>query len=207
MKEKVLQAIKKIREGSKKRGFSQTFDLVINLKEIDMKKPTSKITDDVFLPHGRGADAMVTVFSEDAEFEGANNVHAHDLNELTKNKREAKNLVKKSDFFLSEAKLMPAVGKALGQFLGSRGKLPKVLAGSDVKKMVKDYKRAVRIKLKDAPVIQTMVGNETMDDAKIAENIEEVLKFIEHKLPSGKSNIGKVSLKLTMGKPEKVEVF
>ena len=35
----ILQSIIKARESGKKRNFEQTFDLVINLRELDMKRP------------------------------------------------------------------------------------------------------------------------------------------------------------------------
>ena len=57
-KQKILEAIKLAREKSKERKFSQSFDLIINLKEFDIKKE-AKIDDFITLPHGRGKDATV----------------------------------------------------------------------------------------------------------------------------------------------------
>ena len=64
MNEKILKTIKELREKSKKRKFSQTFDLVVNLKEFDVKKPENKFVEDVILPNGRGELATVIVFSD-----------------------------------------------------------------------------------------------------------------------------------------------
>jgi large subunit ribosomal protein L1 len=89
--------------------------------------------------------------------------------------------------------------------MGPRGKLPKVIAG-DISKIVKDYKKAVRVRIKDAPVIQCAVGKESMKDEEVAENVEAVLKAIQAKLPRGVQNIKTVWLKFTMGNPVKIEV-
>jgi large subunit ribosomal protein L1 len=100
---------------------------------------------------------------------------------------------------------MPTIGKVLGQFIGPKGKLPKIITG-DVKSLVENYKKSVRIRIKDAPVVQCSVGKENMGDEKIVENIETVLKALETKLPKGKNNFKEMFVKLTMSKPVKVEM-
>lgn len=205
MDEKILNTIKGLREKSGKRNFSQSFDLIISLKEYDMKKPENKFTEDVVLPHGKGRESSVIVFADNIKDPGVDVFTTEQVNELTKNKRKAKKLVSSTDFFLAEAKLMPIVGKVLGQYVGPRGKLPKIITG-DAKALVKNYKKSVRIRVKDAPVIQTIIGKEDMKDQEIAENIEAVLNYLRTRLPKGKNNIGKIMMKLTMGKPIKIEV-
>lgn len=205
MNEKILNVVKELKEKSEKRNFSQTFDLIISLKELDMKKPESKINEDFPLPHGRGEEAKVVVFSDTQKITDAEVLTTADVDQLATNKRQAKKIAQQTHFFLAEAKLMPLVGKVLGQSLGPKGKVPKLLVGN-IAELVKNAKRAVKIRTKDSPVIQCLVGNDKMPDEHVAENIEAVLKFLEHKLPKGKTNIGKVLLKLTMSKPIKVEV-
>ena len=205
MNEKILKAIKELREKSKKRNFPQTFDLVVNLRELDVKKSENKFSEDVVLPNGRGDLARVAVFSDSIKGIDCEILGSADMDRLAKNKREAKNLAKRADFLLAEPKLMPTIGKVLGQFIGPKGKLPKIITG-DVKSLVENYKKSVRIRIKDAPVVQCSVGKENMDDEKIVENIETVLKALETKLPKGKNNFKEMFVKLTMSKPVKVEM-
>jgi ribosomal protein L1 len=40
----------------------------------------------------------------------------------------------------------------------------------------------------------------------VSENVVAILDFLEKRLPKGRNNIGKVMIKLTMGKPIKVEM-
>lgn len=204
--EKILSAIKQLREKGKKRNFSQSIDLVVSLKEIDLKKTENKFSDEVVLPHGRGKEANVIVFSDAIKDAGEAKIYTgEDLNSLAKNKRSAKKLVSSTEFFLSDPKLMPAIGKILGQFVGPRGKLPKLVAG-DVKSTVKNLQKSVRVRVKDSPVIQCLVGKEDMKDEDIAENVETIISFLEKKLPKGKTSIGKLILKTTMGEPVKIEL-
>lgn len=204
MNEKMLNAIKELKEKSVKRNFSQTFDLIISLKEFDIKKPENKLNEEVQLPN-RGEESKVVVFSDSLKNLDVETLASADVEKLVKNKRLARKLVRETDFFLSEAKLMPLIGKSLGQLLAPRGKMPKLITG-DVDKLIKNLKNSIRVRIKDSPVVQCLVGNESMGDEGIAENIETVLKFLNAKLPKGKNNIGRVLLKKTMSKPIKLEV-
>jgi large subunit ribosomal protein L1 len=94
----------------------------------------------------------------------------------------------------------------MGASLAPKGKMPKMFTSDEIKGMIKNYKKSTRVKIKDSPVIQCLIGKEYMKDEEIAENIQEVLKFLETKLPKGKHNIGKILLKMTMEKPVKIEV-
>ncbi|MEM7821670.1 MAG: 50S ribosomal protein L1 [Candidatus Aenigmatarchaeota archaeon] len=205
MKEKILKAIKELRKNYKKRNFIQSIDLVVSLKDFDIKKSENRFTEDVILPFGRGKEAKIVVFSDSIKELGCEVLTSEDIERYSKNKREAKKLVKNTDFFFAEPKMMVLAGKVFGQYMGPKGKLPKVITG-DVAKIVENYKKAVRIRVKDSPVIQCIVGTEEMDDEEIAENIEEVLRVVQAKLPRGIQNIKSVLIKPTMGSPIKIEV-
>ncbi len=204
MLEQIEAALNELKRNEKK-NFVQSVDLIVSLKGIDLKKPESKFSEDLILPHGRGKDAQVVVFSDNISNLDCGILTTDDIQKVAGNKREAKKLGENTDFFLSEAPLMPLIGKLFGQTLAPRGKMPKVITG-DVKKIVENYKKSVRVAVRNSPVIQCFVGKEDNDTRKIAENVEAVLKFLETKLPRGRQNIGKVLLKLTMSKPIKVEV-
>jgi large subunit ribosomal protein L1 len=204
MAEKLADAIKQLRE-QKKRNFSQTFDLIVKLTALDLKKPESKINDEFKLPHGWGGDSKVGIFSDTAKNVDATVIGSAEIERFGNDKRYAKNLVKDIDFFLAEAKLMPSVGKSLGQLLAPRGRMPKLLT-ADISGTLESLKKSVRIRIKDSPVIQCRVGKEGMKDEEIVENVRSLLKYLETRLPKGKQNVGKLYLKLTMSEPMEIEV-
>ncbi len=47
----LLEHVKKARSASSKRNFKQSFELVINLKDIDTKKNEINLNETVFLPN------------------------------------------------------------------------------------------------------------------------------------------------------------
>ncbi len=192
-------AIKHLRT-FEKRGFSQSLDLNVTLKSIDLKRPENKFSKEFVLPHGRGKDIDVCIISE------ANGLGKREIEDLEKNKKELKIFVKKYDFFLCEAPLMPIVGKALGKYLAPKGKMPKLLPpGRDPANLIDETKNSVRIRVRDSPSIQLTIGTEAMTDDQLKENTEKVVEEIKKSLP-GKVQIKSIYLKFTMTKPVKIKV-
>ncbi len=198
----VQDAINHLKQNTKKRNFSQSFDLIINIKNVDLRKPENKFSKEIQLPHGRGKDVSVCVISDSLN----NSVSKNDIDRM--GKKEIRNLIKSNDFFISEAPLMPYVGKVLGRYLGPVGKMPSPFPPSmkDVTPLVNAKKNSVRIKVRDSPNIQVPVGTETMDSAELEENIKTAIASIETVLPKGKNQIKDIMLKLSMGSPVKLSV-
>ncbi len=204
--QEVLESIKKVREVSKKRNFVQTFDLIVNIKGIDLKKPENRFSEVIELPYGKGKDVKMVVFSDMAKDIDAMVIKGKEIEKIAKNKREVKKLVKNTDFFFAEPQLMPLIGRFLGKFLAPRGKMP-IIIREDLKALIERYKKCIRINLKISPIIQCAVGTEQMKDEEIAENVLAVINFLKERLPKGENNIGKIYLKLTMGKPIEVNLL
>jgi large subunit ribosomal protein L1 len=201
----VLDALKWLREHKPERKFSQSFDLSVNLKNIDMKKPESKFAKETVLPHGTGKPANVCLISNTIK-DADNVIGKADIEAMSADKKGAKIFTKKYVWFLSEAPLMPLVGKVLGRYLGPAGRMPKLIPpGADIKTLIERMSKAVPIKLKDSPVVHCCVGNETMQDAQIAENISTVIGDVKKSMP-GKAQIRNVCIKMTMGPAIKIEV-
>lgn len=209
MKEKFLEGIKKIRAQEKKK-FVQTIDLAINLKDLDLKKPEAKISEEVVLPNGRGKEIRIGVFAEGELAEkgkklGLDVFKKADIEELSKNKRQARKVVRKYEFFLAGTDLMSLIGKSLGMFLGPKGKMPKPLPPqADPKPIAERLKKSVRVKVRDQLVVHVPVGTEGMGDEQIIENALAVYEGLVKKLPNGADNIGEVYIKTSMGPSVKV---
>jgi len=206
MKQEIVEAVKKAKEDSKPRNFTQSIDVVITIKDLDVKKPENRIDEEVFLPNGRGKDVKVAFIAEgelalQAKNAGADMVITkEDLEKLGKNRKEAKKIANNHDFFVAQADFMPLVGRFLGPVLGPRKKMPKpVPATAKAEPIMEKLKSTAKVRIKDQPVIQALVGAQDMDDELIAENIEAVLDILDRKLEKGRSQIKAMYIKTTMG--------
>lgn len=208
-----MESIKQAKEKSKKRKFSQSIELIINLRDIDMKKPESKIQEQIELPHAIGKQAKICVFASGelalkAKKAGADLVmEKRELEALAGDKKKRKALAHTYDFFIAEAPFMRVVGKILGSALGPKGRMPTPVAPSaNIAEPIRKYRKTVMVRLRGQPVLQCRIGTDEMPDKQVLENIQAVLSRLEGKLKKGLKNVKSVHIKTTMGQPVKIKV-
>lgn len=199
---KLENALKELEK--EKRNFEQTYDLIINLKNIDLSKPENKIKKEIVLPYGKGKPAKVCVISEKKGFT------KEKIEALGASKKEAKKFAKSYDFFLATPTLMPIIGKAIGKYLAPKNKMPQPIppnaTDEDIEKMIKIKEKSIRFALKSELNIQLPVGKESMPLEHIIENVKTVLKEVISSLPKGKAQIKNIMIKKTMSKPIKIDL-
>jgi len=211
MKQEIMEAVKKAKEQAKPRNFTQSVDVVINIKDLDVKKPENRIDEEVSLPNGRGKDVKIAFIADgdlavQAESAGADLIISKaELEDLGKNRKEAKKMANSYNFFVAQADMMPLVGRFLGPVLGPRKKMPKpVPATIKPDPIIGRLKNTIKVRIKDQPLIQAIVGTQDMDDEMIAENVEAVLGILDQKLEKGRNQIKTMYVKTTMGPVVKV---
>lgn len=207
----LAEGIKVARKGAKQRNFTQSWDLSISFRNLDLKKPENRFSAGCTLPHGRGKEVKVAVFADSiaAQAKGIADlvIKKNEIDGLVKNKRQLKKLIKEYDWFLSEAPLLTTIVKSMGAVLGPRGKVPKPIPPeTKLESFVTATKKMVRITLRETPVIHVAIGNEKMPEEQIAANAEAVSSFVKEKLPKGLSNVKAFRIKLTMGPSVKVKM-
>jgi len=212
-KDEVARALGELRQNLVKRKFSQSIDLVVKLREVDLKKPENRINETIPLPNPPEKPLKICVIASGdlgtrAKTAGADLlVSRNDIENLSKDKKAARKLAQEYDFFIAEAPMMPLVGRALGSFLGPRGKMPTpVPPTAPIEQIVSGHRKMVRVRMREQPVLQCRVGTETMPDDKLAENIQTVFTRIEQKLERGVKNVGEILVKTTMSKPVKINI-
>ncbi|OIO21941.1 50S ribosomal protein L1 [Candidatus Micrarchaeota archaeon CG1_02_47_40] len=204
-KSDLRKAIEKALAEKGKRKFTQTVELIFNFRGVDFSKPENKLNLDVILPKGRGKSKKVAVFADqqfalDAKNAGADLViDANSIALLGKEKKKLKKMAGEY-VFLAQPNLMMAVGKSLGQVLGSRGNLPRPIVGATVSQMMERLKKSVKLatKGKNLPVAQCAIGTESMGIEELGENAEAVFDRVVEKV--GFPSIKNIYVKLTMGK-------
>lgn len=211
----VESKIKELRENSKDRKFPQTFDLIVNLQNLDLKKPEHKV------------DVGVTISSEikpkklkicaiiDHSVQGAEKVfdkvlYNDELEKLKGNMKEIRKVTHAYDKFVVQANFMPLFAQVLGRYLGPMNKMPSPKLGmvitpkTPLKELYDKLQKTVHLQTRKNLVIQTSVGAESEKDDVVAQNVVHVYEALLHALPAQKNNVKNVGLKLTMSK--KVEI-
>ncbi len=212
-KHQVLETLKLVRDHSKKRNFSQSVDLIINLKGLNLKKPEENINDFVALMHPRGKEAKIGALVGDELASKANAacdlvIKKDDFRTYGTDPKKAKKMAKKIDFFVAQANLMPDIAKAFGKVLGPMGKMPNPRSGAvvppiipDLKPLVAKLKKTIKLQTKNEQVIKGFIGAEKMSDEELSDNVMTVYNHIFHLLHEDRSKIGDIILKFSMGRP------
>lgn len=208
------QITKTIEElNASKRKFTQSFDLLVALKDLNLKNPDEQVEFFTQLPNGTGKKVKVCALVgpemvEDAKAVADKVVAQADFAALKK--QDVKKIASEYDFFLGQANIMPKIAQSFGRVLGPRGKMPNPKSGcivppkAPLKPLYDRLQKTVKISVKKQPNIQLMVGKQDMKPEEIAQNIMLAYDQIIHHLPKEHNNIKSVYLKLTMSKPIKL---
>ena len=207
---RINQAIEDALTTDKMRKFVESVEVAINLRDVDLQNPQKRINAEVALPHGRGRPARVAVFAQGEMAVISKKIvdtviSPDQIEDLSDNKREAKKLADKFDFFVAETGLMATIGKSLGIVFGPRGKMPRPIPPqADIERIIKSLTNLVPVRSKDRPTFHVPIGNVSMPQEQLAENLETIIKRVESSLDRGSDNIASIWVKTTMGKAVKL---
>ncbi len=203
-----IQALKAL----PKRKFKQTYDFIINLKHLDLKKPEEQVETWVKLPFDKGKPikigALVGPELQESAKTNCDLVIMHDkFPSFAANKKEVKKIARQYDYFIAQANIMPDVAKTFGRVFGPRGKMPNPKAGcvvapnANLKTLTETLRKTIKVSAKLQPSVKVMVGKEDMPDEQIADNMLAVYSSVIQKLPQEAFNIKTIMLKLSMSQP------
>lgn len=209
--EALVKAIEEAKKLAKPRRFTQSYELIIKLRDVDVRKPENRFVQLIALPNPPPnklskvaviADGDMALRAREAGADAV--ITREELEKVAASKRDAKKLAKRYDVFIAQADMMPLVGRLLGRFLGPRGKMPQpVPPAVDIKPLIDRAKRSIRIRLRDQPQVMCRIGSEEQDPKEVAENAMAVLNFLLSRFRP--YNIEKIYVKLTMGPPVRVK--
>jgi large subunit ribosomal protein L1 len=195
----------------RQRKFTETVEISIGLRDIDLKNPANRINLETLVPNDLGSKSSVAIFAEGdlaikSKESGLTTFNREEIESLAKEPKNAKKIANQFAFFLAQPQLMPIVAKFLGKILGPRGKMPKPIPERvEIDKFVERYKRTVKLRLKATPVINTKIGKADQDNKALAENANTILQTLTNTLPKGAVQINSVNFKTTMGPSIKLD--
>ena len=206
-----VEAIKQAKESDKEHKFTHAIEMIAVFRDIDVKKGFA-LNEVVQLPNKMNKPAQVCIIASGDMGTKAKKTNAdrvmggEEITKIGSNKRESRKFINKYDFFLADTKLMPIIGKVLGQLLGPRGKMPTPIPfNASIESFLERFRDSIKIRTKGSLSLSCKIGDETMDDDALASNANTIISSIEKKLPNGSKNIKKIMFKTTMGKIIQIE--
>ncbi len=214
-KEDFKKAIETLKKNSPKRKFIQSYDLIINLKDIDLKVPEQQVELWIQLPHPTGKDIKVCALvggelaaqaKKACDFVITN----EEFKTYAPDKKKIKKLANEYKYFIAQANIMQDIAKTFGRILGPRGKMPNpkagcvVLPNANLSQLVEKLRKTTKVSAKTQTSIKCAVGNENMPEEQITENMQTIYSQVARALINEDKNIKEVLIKLTMGSPVKV---
>lgn len=210
------QELKTVLEGLQKdseRKFKQSFDLIIALKELNLKNPDEQVEffTQVHKTLGRKRKVCALVGPEmeaDAKEVFDTVIPISQWEKM--GKKEMKKAAATHEFFIGQANIMPKIAQYWGRILGPRGKMPNPKAGcivppkAPLQPLYEKLQRTLKVSAKKSPNIQVLIGTQEMELADVIDNIKTVYDQTIHHLPREQNNIKHAFVKLTMSAPVKI---
>ena len=131
-KQQVLDALGKIEQASRKRGFNQSIEMMVNFKSLDYKKADNQVDLRVKVPYPtKKGSGKTLLFAKTPEFaaqaKGKIESVVMDDKIASLSKKDVVGILNDFDLLLAEGQAMLTVAKHLGQQLAPRGKMPKLV--------------------------------------------------------------------------------
>src|SRR3989344_8266256 len=207
-KEQIQKALQEIKKQPQKK-FVQSYDLIINLKDHDIKQNPLDFFANIPFPKGKKIKVAAFVdqlLTEQSSKYCDKTIRDTEFDRYKEDKKSIKKLAQEHDYFIAQATIMPKVAAAFGKALGARGKMPNPKLGcvvppnANLEPLVKKLGTTVRLTAKQGLNLQCLVGKEGQNDNEIADNIVVVCNNVLKSLPNESQNIKNIYLKTTMGK-------
>ncbi|KAF3439426.1 hypothetical protein FNV43_RR17704 [Rhamnella rubrinervis] len=193
----------------KKRNFTETIELQIGLKNYDPQKD-KRFSGSVKLPHIPRPKMKVCMLGdaqhvEEAEKIGLEYMDVESLKKLNKNKKLVKKLAKKYHAFLASEAVIKQIPRLLGPGLNKAGKFPTLVTHQEsLESKVNETKAMVKFQLKKVLCMGVAVGNVSMEEKQIFQNVQLSVNFLVSLLKKNWQNVRCLYLKTTMGKPQRI---
>ncbi len=201
------EAVEEAVEKSEDRNFTESIDLIMNFRGLDLSDPNNRINDDLKLPNQADESIKIAVIGDSLNTSNADRQITEDeLEEMFDEPNKAKTLADEFTFLIAEAPLMPKIGQQLGQVFGPRNMMPDPTPpGSDLEDEIEDLRNTVSLTVKEQPLLQIKVGKEDHEADSVARNASTVYNFVRDNLPEGQNNIKNAMIKTTMGPSVEVD--
>jgi len=193
----------------KKRKFVETIDLQIGLKDYDTQRD-KRFAGTVKLPHIPRPRMKICVLGDanhcdQAQAKDIPFKSVKDLKMLNKNKKLVKRLAQSFDAFIASQELIPQIPRLLGPGLNKAGKFPTLCPQSEqLDNKADEIRSQVKFQLKKYLCLGCAVAHVGMTSEQVRQNCLMSINFLVSLLKKNWNNVKSLTLKSTMGKPQRV---
>lgn len=200
--------------GEGKRGFLQTVEIQIALKNYDPSKD-KPFTGTLRLPSAPRPRFSVAVIGDAKHIQECKELNIpaisiDDLKKLNKQKKLVKKFAESYDAFLASSSLIRNIPRILGPGLSKAGKFPSVLGQNDnIVAKVEEVKASAkfRLKSKKCTCVSLAVGNVGQKEEDVTTNITLAVNFMVSLLPKNWQQVKRIYTKSTMGPVHRIFGF
>jgi len=208
--ESLRSAIHRMVAEKKKREFTETVELQFMLKDYDPQKD-KRFAGSVKLPYVPRPKLRICVIGDAAhleeckKIEGIETKDVEGLKAFNKSKKEIKKWAKKYHVLLCTDTIVKQLTKILGPILNKINRFPIAITHAEpLAKKIDEVKSSVKFQLKKVLCMATAIANVDMTEEQIRQNISMSLNFLVSLLKKGWQNLKTVTIKTTMGKPQRI---
>lgn len=211
-----IAAVKK-HSADKKRGFVETIELQVALKNYDPNKD-KRFAGTVRLPHAPRQKFSVCVIGDQKHINDAKTagllptciMSEDDLKKLKKDKKLVKKMANAHNAFLASASLIRKIPRLVGPGLNKAGKFPASLSPNDsIPDKIEAAKASVKFQLKSKHALSlgVAVAHVQLTEEQIMENVTLAINFLISLLPKNWQQIKRLYVKSTMGPSYRIYGF
>ncbi|KAM3136019.1 hypothetical protein pb186bvf_011824 [Paramecium bursaria] len=193
----------------KKRNFTETCELQINLRDYDPEKD-KRFQGAVRLPNDPYPNIKIGVIGnlthcEQARALGLTAIDQEGLKKFNKEKKPIKKWCKPFDILLASESLLKILPRLLGNILVKIGKFPIAIPENEiVSNKVNETKATVRFQLKKVLTLGTSFGNNKLTEEQLRVNLNITVSFLVSLLKKGWMNVKTLYIKTSMGAPVRI---
>ena len=207
----ITEAIHAIMDGKKKRKFVETIEMQVGLKDYDPQKD-KRFAGSVRLPNVPRPNLKICLIGDAKHIQEVKEknivvdvIDFDGLKTFNKDKKLIKKWAKKYSLLLATDSLVKKIPQVLGPILNRIGMFPQVVThNEDLKNKIDDVRGSIKFQLKKVTCMNVAVGNESMTEEQLRQNISMGVNFLASLLKKGWHNLKSVTIKTTMGKPYKL---
>ncbi|KAH8419507.1 hypothetical protein KR222_000537, partial [Zaprionus bogoriensis] len=193
----------------KKRGFLESVELQIGLKNYDPQKD-KRFSGTVKLKHIPRPKMKVCILGDqqhcdEAKANGVEFMDAEALKKLNKNKKLVKKLAKSYDAFLASESLIKQIPRLLGPGLNKAGKFPGLLSHQEsMLAKIEEVKSTIKFQMKKVLCLSVAIGHVAMQQDELTQNVSLSINFLVSLLKKNWQNVRSLHIKSSMGPPQRL---